>query len=238
MQVHRLQKELEALQPVLAKSQKDTADLMEVIQKRLPGVEETRAVRWGARANPQPPSPTTPTHSLFFLRAWLCIPTCLLSWLLCACMFGCVSLQVVKRDADIANGEAEKVQATKQECEDDLAVAMPILESALKVRTCTSGARPVLPTTHHPLLLHIGMDGHLVYVCHVCFGLWQALDTLSPSDITNLKAMKAPPAGVKLVMTAVCVMLDAKPDRVPDPSGSGKVGSTTGGKRTTSLMSV
>ncbi len=48
------------------------------------------------------------------------------------------------------------------------------------------------------------------------------MDTLSPSDITNLKAMKAPPAGVKLVMTAVCVMLDAKPDRVPDPSGSGK----------------
>ena len=43
-QVHRLQKELEALQPVLAKSQRDTADLMEVIQKRLPGVEETRAV--------------------------------------------------------------------------------------------------------------------------------------------------------------------------------------------------
>ena len=50
----------------------------------------------------------------------------------------------------------------------------------------------------------------------------QALDTLSPSDITNLKSMKSPPAGVKLVMTAVCVMLDTKPDRVPDPSGSGK----------------
>ena len=42
----------------------------------------------------------------------------------------------MKRDADIANGEAEKVQAVKQECEDDLAVAMPILESALKVRVC------------------------------------------------------------------------------------------------------
>ena len=47
-----------------------------------------------------------------------------------------IALQVVKRDADIANGEAEKVQAVKQECEDDLAVAMPILESALKVRVC------------------------------------------------------------------------------------------------------
>ena len=34
--------------------------------------------------------------------------------------------------------------------------------------------------------------------------------------------MKNPPAGVKLVMSAVCVMRDIKPDRVPDPSGSGK----------------
>ena len=34
--------------------------------------------------------------------------------------------------------------------------------------------------------------------------------------------MKNPPAGVKLVMSAVCVMRDIKPDRVNDPSGSGK----------------
>ena len=61
---------------------------MDVIQKRLPGVEETRAV--------------------------------------------------VKRDADIANAEAERVAATKQECEDDLSVAMPILEAALRVRPLTS----------------------------------------------------------------------------------------------------
>lgn len=34
--------------------------------------------------------------------------------------------------------------------------------------------------------------------------------------------MVNPPAGIKLVMTAVCVMRDIKPDRVNDPSGSGK----------------
>ena len=34
--------------------------------------------------------------------------------------------------------------------------------------------------------------------------------------------MKNPPSGIKLVMAAVCVMRDIKPDRVPDPSGSGK----------------
>ena len=49
-----------------------------------------------------------------------------------------------------------------------------------------------------------------------------ALNTLKPADITIVKAMKNPPSGIKLVMSAVCVMRDIKPDRVPDPSGSGK----------------
>ena len=34
--------------------------------------------------------------------------------------------------------------------------------------------------------------------------------------------MKNPPPGIKLVMAAVCVMRDIKPDRINDPSGSGK----------------
>lgn len=45
-----------------------------------------------------------------------------------------------------------------------------------------------------------------------------ALNTLKPQDITLVKSMKNPPDAVKLVMAAVCVMKDIKPDRVPDPS--------------------
>lgn len=41
-------------------------------------------------------------------------------------------------------------------------------------------------------------------------------------DITVVKTMKSPPSGVKLVMEAVCILKGVKPDRVPDPSGSGK----------------
>ena len=117
LQVHRLQKELEALQPVLATSQKDTADLMDVIQKRLPGVEETRAV--------------------------------------------------VKRDADIANAEAEKVAATKQECEDDLSVAMPILEAALKVCVLMTSRRRACSNT-----LSVACFAVLCFdACRLCFPL-------------------------------------------------------------------
>ena len=47
-----------------------------------------------------------------------------------------------------------------------------------------------------------------------------ALNTLKPSDITIVKTMKSPPAGVKLVMAAVCVMRDIKPDKVNDPAGT------------------
>lgn len=43
-----------------------------------------------------------------------------------------------------------------------------------------------------------------------------------PSDITIVKSMKNPPSGVKLVMAAVCVMKDIKPDRISDPAGTGK----------------
>ncbi|XP_028312358.1 dynein heavy chain 12, axonemal [Gouania willdenowi] len=50
-----------------------------------------------------------------------------------------------------------------------------------------------------------------------------ALDTLKPSDITILKSMKSPPSGVKLVMEAVCVMKQIKPDKIPNRAGTGMV---------------
>lgn len=50
-----------------------------------------------------------------------------------------------------------------------------------------------------------------------------ALDTLKPSDITVVKSMQNPPALVKLVMESICIMKGIKPERKPDPSGSGKI---------------
>ena len=39
----------------------------------------------------------------------------------------------------------------------------------------------------------------------------------------QVKALKTPPAIIKLVMEAVCIMKAIKPERKPDPSGSGKM---------------
>lgn len=70
----------------------------------------------------------------------------------------------------------------QDDCECDLAVALPALQSALL-----------------------------------------ALNTLKPSDITLVKSLTNPPAPVKLVMEAVCIMKRIKPERKPDPNGSGEV---------------
>ncbi|EHB12056.1 Dynein heavy chain 7, axonemal [Heterocephalus glaber] len=86
----------------------------------------------------------------------------------------------VKLDEEIASGKAEEAQALKNECESDLAEAIPALEAALS-----------------------------------------ALDTLKATDITIVKSMKNPPSGVKLVMAAICVMKDIKPEKILDPAGTG-----------------
>lgn len=46
-----------------------------------------------------------------------------------------------------------------------------------------------------------------------------ALNTLKKPDIDVIKTMKSPPAGVKLVMEAVCVMKEIKPEKTTDSTG-------------------
>lgn len=50
-----------------------------------------------------------------------------------------------------------------------------------------------------------------------------ALNTLKPADITLVRSMKNPPAVVKLVLAAVCVMKGIPPERVSDPATGKKV---------------
>eukprot|EP00940_MAST-03C_sp_MAST-3C-sp2_P000489 g489.t1 len=45
-----------------------------------------------------------------------------------------------------------------------------------------------------------------------------ALNTLSKDDINEVRGLKKPPAGIILVMKAVCTMLEVKPAKVKDPN--------------------
>ena len=56
----------------------------------------------------------------------------------------------------------------------------------------------------------------------ICFHCLRLRARTHTQDITVVKTMKSPPSGVKLVMEAVCILKGVKPDRIPDPSGSGK----------------
>ena len=46
-----------------------------------------------------------------------------------------------------------------------------------------------------------------------------ALDTIKEADINYIKKLGNPPAAIKLVLEAICVILDAKPAKVKDESG-------------------
>ena len=50
----------------------------------------------------------------------------------------------------------------------------------------------------------------------------KCLNALKPSDITEVKSLQKPPAGVKLTAEATCIMFQIKPDRIKDPEGGSK----------------
>lgn len=66
-------------------------------------------------------------------------------------------------------------------------------------------------------------DADLAEALPILNSALEALNTLTPADITVVKSMKTPPKGVRIVMEAICVLKNVKPDRVPDPAGTGKM---------------
>jgi dynein heavy chain len=107
---------------------------------------------------------------------------------------------VVAADEAVANEAASKSQAIKDECEADLAEAIPALEAAINaLNTLTSKDISLVKS------MKVGIDpAHLL-------------------GHTHRPRPQNPPALVKLVMEAVCIMKAIKPERKPDPSGSGKM---------------
>lgn len=89
--------------------------------------------------------------------------------------------KTVSAEAAVAQGEADIVNAQKNEVEADLAEAIPALEAAV-----------------------------------------EALNTIKPNDINEIKALSKPPEKIRMVCRAVCIMLDIKPVRVPDPENPTK----------------
>ncbi|XP_050461697.1 dynein axonemal heavy chain 7-like [Cataglyphis hispanica] len=62
-------------------------------------------------------------------------------------------------------------------------------------------------------------DADLQEVMPILDAANEALNTLTPHDIHIVKSMKRPPAGVRLVMEAICILKDVKPQRIQGPEG-------------------
>ncbi|XP_043287698.1 dynein axonemal heavy chain 7 isoform X2 [Venturia canescens] len=105
----------------------------------------------------------------------------------------------------LANVESEslEVSAIEQVVKKDEEAAMVVAAAAEEIRVeCNADLELVMPILN---------------------AANAALNTLTPPDIQIVKTMKNPPAGVKLVMEAVCILKDVKPERVQAEGGGGTV---------------
>ncbi|XP_033175116.1 dynein heavy chain 7, axonemal [Bombus impatiens] len=95
--------------------------------------------------------------------------------------------------------ESEEVAAMEQVVKRDEEAAMVVANEASAIRAeCDADLQEVMP------ILNAAND---------------ALNTLTPQDIQIVRSMKRPPAGVRLVMEAVCILKDVKPEKVKTPDG-------------------
>lgn len=104
-------------------------------------------------------------------------------------------LETITREQKEANVTKDIVGAEEKLCNDQAAAANAIKES------CEAELAEAIPALENAV---------------------KALQTLTKGDITEIKAMKKPPDGVKLVMEAVCMMMNVPPIKTKDPNGGTK----------------
>ncbi|XP_032678001.1 dynein heavy chain 7, axonemal-like [Odontomachus brunneus] len=96
--------------------------------------------------------------------------------------------------------ESEEASAMEQVVKKDEEAALVVAAEADEIRAeCDADLQEVMP------ILNAAND---------------ALNTLTPQDIQIVKSMKRPPAGVRLVMEAICILKDVKPEKVQTPEGA------------------
>jgi len=99
--------------------------------------------------------------------------------------------------------ESADAAVTKEKCAADEAVAKAEADTTNEMKaSCEADLAEALPA----------LDAAV-----------SALKSLTKGDITEMKSMKTPPKGVKLVMEGVCVLLEIKPEKIASEDGKGKV---------------
>lgn len=106
----------------------------------------------------------------------------------------------------MANAQAESARAIKSECDADLAVALPAINSAVAaLNTLTQAVSWILIFFMSNQLYRVNLP---VIPCDIYI-----------QDVTIVKSMKNPPYGIKLVMEAICVLKGIKPEKITNKEG-------------------
>jgi len=103
----------------------------------------------------------------------------------------------------VLDRESAEAAVTKEKCAQDEAAAKEEADKTNEMKmSCEADLAEALPALESAV---------------------SALKSLTKGDITEMKAMKNPPKGVKLTMEGVCIMMDIKPEKVQAEDGKGKV---------------
>jgi len=68
----------------------------------------------------------------------------------------------------------------------------------------------------------VSVEADLAEAIPILEGAIEALKTIKPNDINEIKALSKPPEKIRLVCKAVCIMQGIKPVRIPDPDDPSK----------------
>jgi hypothetical protein len=92
----------------------------------------------------------------------------------------------------------------------------PLARAPGKPPACAARSRHrTHPSTHPPIHNH----PHLTQALPILNEALAALDTIKEADISYIRKLPQPPTAIKLVLEAVCVILDVKPAKGKDESG-------------------
>jgi dynein heavy chain len=109
---------------------------------------------------------------------------------------------VVRDEEARAQEKADAAKAIKDECEADLA------------EVCGTGLSAGSDCVPCAVRGHTHVHMHGAQAIPILNEALSALDTIKEADVAYIKKLTNPPGAIKLVLEAVCVILDVKPVKV------------------------
>nr|CAI5845231.1 unnamed protein product [Callosobruchus analis] len=136
---------------------------------------------------------------------------------------------------ELAGAEVLIMQENLSQLQPELSVLSPAVEEKMKVVLEQSGKASEVEQVimkdeklageqaKEAQAIKDECDANLSETTQILNAALAALNSLTPADIGGIRTMKNPPKELKLVMEAICILKDMKPEKVSASSGIGTV---------------